>query len=68
MSAGWTDLRCHLTDPGHEQKDTIDTLLDTAAAALGLDHSVGEAASRPVLTFPFCPRCCPSLLGILSAV
>jgi dihydroorotase len=26
VSSGWTDLRCHLTDPGYEHKDTIQSL------------------------------------------
>ena len=33
LSTGWTDLRSHLTDPGLEHKDTLLSLLDTAAAA-----------------------------------
>ncbi|MGB0850771.1 MAG: dihydroorotase [Bacteroidia bacterium] len=32
VSGGWIDMRCHLTDPGLEHKDTLGTLLDTAAA------------------------------------
>jgi dihydroorotase len=49
VSAGWTDLRCHLTDPGHEQKDTIDTLLDTAAAG-GFTRVVTLPDSDPAIT------------------
>lgn len=32
VSEGWIDMRCHLTDPGNEHKDTLIHLLDTAAA------------------------------------
>lgn len=32
VSAGWVDLRCHLTDPGNEHKDTLQNTLDAAAA------------------------------------
>lgn len=32
VSSGWMDVRCHLTDPGLEHKDTLESLLDTAAA------------------------------------
>jgi dihydroorotase len=49
VSVGWTDLRCHLTDPGHEQKDTIDTLLDTAAAG-GFTRVVTLPDSDPAIT------------------
>lgn len=32
ISAGWVDLRTHLTDPGYEHRDTLETLLNTAAS------------------------------------
>lgn len=31
VSAGWIDLRTHLNDPGEEYKDSVKTLLETAA-------------------------------------
>jgi dihydroorotase len=51
VSSGWTDLRCHLTDPGHEQKDTLISLLDTAAAGgfttvITLPHSEPAIADK----------------------
>ena len=49
VSRGWTDLRCHLTDPGHEQKDTLQTLLDTAAAG-GFTSVVTLPNSEPAIT------------------
>lgn len=32
VTAGWHDMRVHLTDPGNEHKETLDQLCDTAAA------------------------------------
>lgn len=29
-TAGWVDMRCHLSDPGNEHKDTLEDLLNTA--------------------------------------
>ncbi len=31
VSSGWTDLRCHLPDPGMEYRDTLSNLQDCAA-------------------------------------
>jgi dihydroorotase len=31
VSSGWCDLKTHLTDPGNEHKDTVASLLETAA-------------------------------------
>lgn len=44
VTAGWVDLRCHLSDPGNEHKDTLLNTLDTAASGgftgvLTLPHS-----------------------------
>lgn len=32
VTAGWCDLKTHLTDPGNEHKDTIGSLLNSAAS------------------------------------
>ena len=32
ISPGWVDVGTHLTAPGNEERDTVDSLLDTAAA------------------------------------
>ena len=32
ISPGWVDVGTHLTAPGHEERDTVTSLLDTAAA------------------------------------
>lgn len=56
VSSGWTDLRCHLTDPGYEHKDTIQSLLDTAAAGgftkvITLPHSEPKIADKASIKY-----------------
>ncbi len=33
VSIGWTDLKVHLSDPGFEYKDSLESILETAAAS-----------------------------------
>ena len=32
VSTGWTDLRCHLTDPGIEHKDILENIISSASS------------------------------------
>ncbi|PCJ65609.1 MAG: dihydroorotase [Bacteroidetes bacterium] len=49
VSAGWVDLRCHLTDPGNEHKDSLENLLDSAAAG-GFTSVVTLPHSEPPIS------------------
>lgn len=56
VSEGWTDLRSHLTDPGFEHKDTLETLLNTAAAGgftavMTLPHSEPPIADKSAVHY-----------------
>lgn len=51
LTAGWVDMRCHLSDPGNEHKDSLINMLDTAASGgftgiLTLPHSVPEISDK----------------------
>jgi dihydroorotase len=48
VTAGWVDMRCHLTDPGLEHKDTVESLLNTAVAG-GFTHVVTLPHSVPTI-------------------
>ncbi len=49
LSAGWIDMRCHLTDPGLEHKDNLQNLLDSAMAG-GFTKIVTLPHSEPSIT------------------
>jgi dihydroorotase len=56
VSNGWVDMRCHLTDPGNEHKDTIQNLLDSAAAGgftkiVTLPHSLPAIADKSSIQY-----------------
>lgn len=48
VSAGWVDMRCHLTDPGNEHKDTLQNTLNAAAAG-GFTSVVTLPHSEPTI-------------------
>ncbi|MFB1003341.1 MAG: dihydroorotase [Bacteroidia bacterium] len=48
VTEGWVDMRCHLTDPGNEHKDTLENTLNTAAAG-GFTSLVTLPHSEPCI-------------------
>ena len=48
VTNGWVDMRCHLTDPGNEHKDTLQNLMDTAASG-GFTKLVTLPNSEPAI-------------------
>jgi len=49
VTEGWLDMRCHLTDPGNEHKDTLENTLDSAAAG-GFTAIVTLPHSEPAIS------------------
>lgn len=49
VTEGWIDMRCHLTDPGNEHKDTLEKTLNTAAAG-GFTSLVTLPCSEPSIS------------------
>jgi dihydroorotase len=49
VTAGWVDMRCHLSDPGNEHKDTLEKTLNTAAAG-GFTSLVTLPHSEPSIS------------------
>ena len=49
VTAGWVDMRCHLTDPGNEHKDSLESTLNTAAAG-GFTSLVTLPHSEPSIS------------------
>lgn len=48
VTNGWVDMRCHLTDPGNEHKDSLQNIMDTAAAG-GFTKVVTLPNSNPAI-------------------
>jgi len=48
VSSGWIDLRCHLSDPGNEHKDSLGDTLNSAAAG-GFTTLVTLPHSEPAI-------------------
>ena len=48
VSPGWIDMRSHSGEPGHEQKETLDTLRQAAAAG-GFTHVAVMPNTSPVI-------------------
>lgn len=48
VTNGWVDMRCHLTDPGNEHKDTLQSLMETAASG-GFTKLVTLPNSEPAV-------------------
>lgn len=48
ISPGWVDLRCELTDPGHEWLEDLDSLAQAAIAG-GFTHVLGLPTTVPAM-------------------